>query len=257
MTDSGNNGGKSGSSQSLWRNDQQQNSHHALLSAGSLKLRLNVKRPGDGLQNVVANKVAMENARILCVHPDPPTPANGETLIESFCRGDDFVAIYAQTPARSVRPHYQWRYVEPAEGVSGVELTLSMQTSLLDSNPKAMAFTSVPAAECLAYSGETWSLLDAGHDGPVAGASGIFLFRPEGAAVSYAEIVFPADFQGASAKRAEGAVEIRYELFPEFLEKGVIRKGRIQSLFLPRSGDEDLAVAACETLAAAAPPLTT
>ena len=249
-------GSKSGS-QSLWQKDQQQDGEFALLSAGSLELRLDVKQPGAGLQNVVANKVPFENARILCVHPDPPTPASGETLIESYGRGDDFVAIYAQTPARSVRPHYQWRYVQPADGVSGVELTLSMQTSLLESNPTATAFSSLPAAECLSYSGDSWSSLDNGHDGPVAGASGIFLFRPEGAAVSYAEIVFPADFQGASARFAEGVGEIRYELFPEFLEKGVIRKARIQSLFLPRSGDEALAVSACQALAAAAPPLTT
>ena len=238
---------------SVWRQDDDS----AVLSAGGLEMRLDVKRPGDGLQNVVVDKTGMEGAKFLCVHPDPPTPANGETLIESFCRGDDFVAIYAQTPARSVRPHYQWRFVQPLDNVFGVELTLSMQTSLLDSNPKATTHTTFPAAECRFHSGESWESLSAGHDGSVAGASGIFLFRPEGAAVSYAEIVFPADFQGATAKATDAEVEIRYELFPEFLEKGVIRKGRIQSLFLPRAGDEELAVAASQALAAAAPPLTT
>ena len=75
--------------------------------------------------------------------------------------------------------------------------------------------------------------------------------------ISYVELVFPADFHGATASVSDDGGGVQYHLIPEFLEKGVIRMARIQSLFVPRADDEKLAEQAQELFAAAAPPLTT
>ena len=41
---------------------------------------------------------------------------------------------------------------------------------------------------------------------------------------------------------------IRWQMFPESLEKGVIRRGRVRGVFLPREQDEQLARAAWRAL---------
>ena len=231
-------------------------SQDGLLDSNKLSLIVDTKRPGNGLKSVEFAGQKFTDSHFLRIEPDPPTPGGGETIIDQYCRGDDLIVVYAQTPARSVRPHYQWRLVE-FDGATAIELTLSMQTSLLDSNPRATAIAGMTNAKCCYFDNENWHEIDPEQDGPLADCCGLFLFRPEESLVSYAEIVFPSDFHGASAKSSDSGIQIRYELFPEFLEKGVIRKARVQGVFLPRENDAELAIVAQKALASAAPPLTT
>ena len=228
----------------------------AKLRDDGVHLNIDLKRPGNGVQHAKFKSSSLTDSRLLSIEPDPPTPESGESIIERYVRDDDLIVIYTQTPDRSVRPHYQWRWLHSADWC-GVELTLSMQTSLLDSNPRATAVCHVPGSECFVYADEQWKAAVPGHDGVIPPGCGLFLFRPPVASFSYAEFVFPADFQGAAAHSLPGGVEIRYELFPEFLEKGVIRKARVRGLFFARENDQDLALDAHRELAAAAPPLTT
>ncbi len=78
-----------------------------------------------------------------------PTP---ETLVESYQRGVDLVATYAQTPERNVRPQVYWRYVETSAQVAGLEIILSMQTSLLDSAPATSLESTLPTGEVIPLS---------------------------------------------------------------------------------------------------------
>ncbi len=83
------------------------------------------------------------------------------------------------------------------------------------------------------------------------------MFRLHGCDASYAEMVVPADFQGGRVQQTPECTRLAYELFPESLEKGVIRRGRIRSLFLPRQRDAQAAWDVYEDLCTGTPPLTT
>ncbi len=129
-----------------------------------------------------------------------------------------------------------------------------MQTSLLASNPRVSLASRWPTAEvCLPTAAGNWVAAGAAETDVSADLPGVFLFRPPAAEFTYAEIIFPTDFCGATAS---GGV-LRYQLFPDSLEKGVIRRARLQGVWLPREDDEALAMACHERLLAAAPPLTT
>jgi hypothetical protein len=63
--------------------------------------------------------------------------------------------------------------------------------------------------------------------------------------------VSPAPESGARSLR------LVHHLFPESLEKGVIRRGRVRGWFLPREGDADAAAERYRQWLAEPPPLTT
>lgn len=141
---------------------------------------------------------------------------------------------------------------------------MAVQTCLLDSDPTLSAFTEASADEVLvlAANGQDWEAVDltaAGESACELSAeefAGVFVFRLSDCDLSYAELVFPSDFQGAALHSQGDSVALRYQLFPEFLEKGVIRKGRIWAVLMERSYDLDGAQGCFEQLAAAPPPLT-
>jgi hypothetical protein len=128
----------------------------------------------------------------------------------------------------------------------GVELIMSMRTDLLDSEP----LTSV---ESFLQNGEALSTLrlQTGDFRPAsparlqradlaAGEVPAFLFRHP--SVSYFQMVHPDDFfvveLGLWRKKHP---RLTTTLFPERLEKGVIRRARVCGWFLP--AENDLAVA--------------
>jgi hypothetical protein len=86
----------------------------------------------------------------------------------------------------------------------------------------------------------------------------LLLFRPHGAAYSYAEMVQPSDFAGASLElRGEELLRYSHPLFAERLEKGVIRRVRLCGALLPRDGDLERALQVYQNFIAAPLPLTT
>jgi hypothetical protein len=177
-----------------------------------------------------------------------PTP---ETLVDFYQRGKDLVATYAQTPERNVRPQVYWRYVSPAQqALGGLELILSTQTSLLDSEPATALESALPSGEALCFNrqGEATSIaLDAWHTNSAAPRA--ILFRPEQSELSYLEMVHPSDFAGVQLSQQDNLATVRWHLFPERLEKGVIRRGRVRGVFLPRADDQQLAVVAINEFA--------
>ena len=76
--------------------------------------------------------------------------------------------------------------------------------------------------------------------------------------MSYAEIVPASDFRELTVQHdKDGTCQARWELIADFLEKGVIRRTRLQAAFLPRERDVQLAAACCRHFAARPLPLTT
>ena len=66
-----------------------------------------------------------------------------------------------------------------------------------------------------------------------------------------------SDFRQLAVVRTGGKIGSRWELFAEFLEKGVIRRARLQSLFVPRENDVQLVAECCQSIEKRPLPLTT
>jgi hypothetical protein len=162
-------------------------------------------------------------------------------ISELYVRGSDLFAEYAPEVDRVYRQVY-WRATETQFAAVQIELVVSVRTDLLDSQPHWPIRSSVGGAELL-HAGQ----LDAKAFHEVCGqqlqfscqdsAEHLFIFRQPKLGMSYAEMVHPSDFFAAECDGGE--MRVRHDLFPERLEKGVIRRGRICSWFLP--GEDDLA----------------
>jgi hypothetical protein len=249
------------STKAVWQLQQ----NIGLLKCAQLQLQVDLRRPSNGLRQIVFQSQPIEGCIPLQVSPHPPAAEDTEALVDFYVRGNDLVAKYVQTPQRTIEPTFYWRALDLPTPFAGIELMVSMQTSLLDSDPTLTTVT-----EC---DGDAFWLtnphgkvqenqikIDApteSHWDTPSRERGFFLFRLRGCDVSYAEMVLPADFQGGRVKQTPDCTRLAYELFPESLEKGVIRRGRIRSLFLPRQRDAEVAWDVFEDLRADKPPLTT
>ncbi len=250
-----------GSAKSVW----QVQDNVGLLQCANLEAQVDLLRPSRGLQQIVFQSQRLDGCIPLQLSLHPPAADGTEALADFYVRGHDLVARYAEKAPRTIEPTLYWRSLDLTTPLAGIELLASMQTSLLDSDP-----TLVSVSQC---DGEAFWLTRTDNDVRVsplendsaadsdwvspAGERGFFLSRLHGCEVSYAEMVLPADFQGAHIARTSGSPRLTYELFPESLEKGVIRRGRIRSLFLPREHDAQAAWDVYENLCADKPPLTT
>jgi hypothetical protein len=229
--------------------------------ADLLQARVDLLRPEKGLYGVAHGNLPLKGWRLLRIAPPPGTTTRGDGLLDGYARGPDLVATYAQTAHRNVRSQYYWRSIGNGE-YCGIELILSVQTSLLDSQPAMHV-------ESQLGRGEVVRLMDLGtrrfvsvpgganHSATVADGTGLLLMRPEEwDELSYAEMVHPSDFVRADVSADNSGVKLRTELFPESLEKGVIRRARMRALIIARSADEAVAAGLWSDFTAAAPPLT-
>lgn len=217
--------------------------------------------PTGGVRCLVCDGAQLPNFRVLAVFPAGlPSGRKQETLVESYVRGSDLVATYKQTPDRDIRPQVYWRFLSD-NGYGGIEVIVSVQTDLLHSRPALHTSGQYGASQVLRLEDvESMSFRvveQASVARPEDGAS-LFLIRPETHPnLSYAEMVHPSDFVKADIYlNVPGGTELRHDLFPESLEKGVIRRARLRSYWLARRGDEELAAKKYQQLIKSSPPLT-
>jgi hypothetical protein len=230
----------------------------AHLTTRKLSAVFDLCNPKQGWQTIVFGQETLRELKPVQVTAHPPV--SQETIIESYIRGDDLVTTYAQLPERTVRPQLHFRDLAASleDSCAGVEMVVAVQTSLLDSDPTFSLVTEVNSKEVYGLKhDEDWDAVDTGSEREIAAElfTGGFVFRLADCDVSYAELVFPADFQGARLTGGEAA-RLSYQIFPEFLEKGVIRKGRIWSVLLPQQGDLEAVKSIYQQMQIAPPPLT-
>ncbi|MAZ95774.1 MAG: hypothetical protein CMJ73_07065 [Planctomycetaceae bacterium] len=75
---------------------------------------------------------------------------------------------------------------------------------------------------------------------------GCILCRQEDCDFSYLEILYPADFGAGellAGNEQPGEVSWTFQLLLDQLEKGVIRRSRLQGWIIPRDGDQQQAEA--------------
>jgi hypothetical protein len=167
----------------------------------------------------------------------PPARDLRPAPMETYIRGNDFVASFEQPGPLPAVPQLYWR-VRPSGSTAaiGIELIVSMRTDLLDSQPQMCVVTEVGNA-----------------------TSGNLPLRHLrlSADVSYYQLVHPDDFFAVEERRVDGTHRITTTLFPERMEKGVIRRARICGWFLPAENDLAVAVELAQQFVAESPPLTT
>ena len=164
-------------------------------------------------------------------------------LSDAYVRGNDLVATYQATDAWPFAPQIYWRAdtLQSVDELSlSVSLLVSVSTHLLDTHPQICAVTQLAADEILhvvsSDNGNPKSNLaprPKRDDSASRAGACCLLWRLPGGMLSYAEIVPASDFRELTVRHEkDGTCHARWELIAEFLEKGVIRRTRLQSVFL-------------------------
>jgi hypothetical protein len=216
----------------------QLNEAHATLQCGSFRASIDATKPSHGLHDVSIAEQRFANCRFLGIAID-----GAGTLSDLYQRGGDLIARYGQTSDRPFAVVAYWRAGWTGAGDHPyVDLIVSVETNLLDSQPRLEAQTSlaIPASEVACN-----------------GTSHCCRARLPHSAVSYIEIAHPDDSLTPSLAHHGGEVRLTTRLFGLPLEKGVILRSRLRGLFVPQADDKAQADAAVAEFAAAPPPLTT
>ena len=193
-------------------------------------------------------------------------------LAEAYVRGDDLVFQYEKLPPHNVAPLIYWRAsCDESRQATRVEMIVSVQTDLLHSVPQFPIASSVLDAE-LWRCAELMDSAERAADkfqrieqrasiAPLTrdqSPTHLFVFRSAKLGLTYAEMVHPSDFVWARPVVATGEpISVTSSLFPEHLEKGVIRRGRICGWFLPCENDLAVAVELARQFVDEPLPLTT
>lgn len=228
---------------------------------------INLLQPQEGLRSIRIDGESIGEASILQVRTPDTNSKEDRPLEDGYVRRADLVAVYAETEQRRISPQIYWRAVrqDAVRGV-GVELIASVQTSLLDSDPRIVVGSTLPSSD-------VWWLTDQGESRfePVTLAdtdsfavesgtgAGLFLFQLPNLSYSYVEMIHAADFATAEVRKqasAEGGICSAFQLFDERLEKGVIRRARLRGVFVPRDGDEQAAIECYRRFVGSTIPLT-
>lgn len=226
------------------------NNQQATLKAKTFVAKFDLSQPYLGLN--VGNQQAAEISQLFgFLVPDSP--------VETYVRGDDLSNRYP--PRNSDLVSYQ-TYYRLAENKNGIQLLLSAQTSLLDSDPQTQVTSAFEDATLLyqppsASVDSTCSVVEGDLEFDQENAPRFFLIRPNTSKDhSWALFVHPTDFYRASV-RATGNPSVAFHVFPNSLEKGVIRRATFQLYHVEREGDVKQAAELLAEAEQASPPLTT
>jgi hypothetical protein len=232
----------------------------ARLSLATFTARVVLDRATPGLEGLSLTGHSRAG-RLLALELVHASPAEG---IAAYVRQGDLVATFEETPARRVRVQAYWRtaWASLPALLAGVDLEVSVQTSLLDSDPRL-------EISSLVQPSEIWRLSEAGQwdrlEAPTAASreldsstgTGALLFRSGSGEASYFEMTHPADFRAVALAKEGEEVRVTRRLFGQNLEKGVILRSRIRGGFAPRSKDLQVALDAWRSFTESPIPLTT
>jgi hypothetical protein len=237
----------------------------AHLSCGPLRGRVEFASVGVHFYPAIWNEKPVDELSVLFTRGT--SDITRLALDEWYVRGTDLVAQFEKTPTQKLSPQIYWRagYSQERHAVR-VEMILSMQTELLDSQPQAKVHS-------FCNGGTLWlaqSFSDArfeqvhaerGGEERVAGqhsSQQLFVFRNAKLGLSYAQAVHPSDFISAQiiADKISGLWGVASVVLPEHLEKGVIRRARICGWFLPAENDLQTAAALARQFVDEPLPLT-
>ena len=165
-----------------------------------------------------------------------------------YIRGDDLIASYPQSRSDELTAQLQWSARKWSDASLGIDLLVSVQTALLDSNPQFVVGATLPpatwyhwqteneASTRLTPSAALWTHPTTCAAVIVArfavGPSWFLMIHPED---------LPAEHRFARSDSAPWITPVWATLFTERLEKGVIRRARVRSGWTPPA-DEALVI---------------
>jgi hypothetical protein len=241
------------------------------LCADQLSARIDIARPHLGLHAISAFD-SPTSTSILGVHRISDSVARSTAdfawplpVAESYVRGNDLVGCYEPIADWPFSPQLYWQAgtLRKVQGVlASLSLLVSVQTHLLDTCPQIGVSSQVPAGETVVIAiGESGQHrvepVTGQRELPSQNESLCIVRRPQSSPHSYIEIMEPSDFRVASLSSANDDCTVEWQLFADFLEKGVIRRARVHTAFVPRENDLELATVCCDAASHLELPLTT
>jgi hypothetical protein len=238
--------------QSMQQNLWQLTDSIATSESNAFRARLDLKKPDAGLQlNVVTNDspVALNIFGIT----QQAAQSIDVAKLDAYVRGRDLVALYDESQPDHLRTQVYWRALaandlsescKPESVVAAFELILSVNTSLLDSDPQVTVRSTIPSNDSVIQ-------LNVG-----ASEASAVLVRLPGGKLTYVEAVHPADACPSWIDRQDAGMQINHLLFQQRLEKGVILRARIRAAIISSEHDERLSAELYQHFAASEPPLT-
>ena len=220
----------------------------ASLRAGNLQFDVNLESPQVGLQNTTAYQQKLSHNQFIQLKMG----LEKESVAEVYHRGDDLIALYHSDSQRQATPQLYWRMLEH-RGAMGIETIISLQTDLLDS--RCPIHTSTKMANTLTAK----ALTQEGQWEPphsVLNAKAILVQLSS--SISYLEIVHPTDLMNTLVQDGtEAAIAWEHTVLDLQLEKGVIRRARLQSWWLHDDSELELTNELIDRFSESTPPLTT
>ena len=227
----------------MWQIDQP----IASLLAGNLQCDIDLTSPQSGLQNTSAYQKLMEHNQFVQLNMG----IDEEAIVEAYHRGNDLIALYSNHPQREATPQLYWRILQ-RNNAAGIETIISLQTDLLDSHCPIQTTTSLTGilnAKVLSEDNQ-WV---AAEQSSAAKAFHVQLSP----VISYLEIVHPTDRMHTTINCNEDSIGWEHTVLDLQLEKGVIRRARLQSWWIQNDAQQSLASELVDAFIASAPPLTT
>lgn len=214
---------------------------------------LDLAQPSAGIQlnQPTAAPTAWQLLQIL------PQPQHSCQIEDWFARGSDLMVRYGQSPDDRFAFQIDYRAVDVLElgtFICGWDLWLSVQTQLLDSHPVLEVISRVP--------GGRWRAVDS--DGHTADPNTFAMLTARSPQGFVALFVHPSDRcqtewlapTGGPAQGAAAEIE-RIRMFGNFMEKGVIRRGRLRCLISSQTVDTHQLARGYGEFATSPLPLTT
>lgn len=210
----------------------------ASLTAGPLQLTLSLA-PHD-------RKLLVQTSSNLLLASLWDMPAvSGLPLVEAYVRDEDLVATFGPTESFPFFTELYWSVrtleTQPTPIVA-LSLLVSVRTDLLDTHPELKIVTSAPRKQMR-------------HSQSSGGPMFVSPLREEIALIDFAPAEDCAEQIATEAK--SGATDIERTLFSHFLEKGVIRRGRLFAVLTDANVTDAQAARYCAEYLAAELPLTT
>ncbi len=230
---------------------------------------LDTVRPGNGMRLTTSRH---PNCTVFKIHGDgldsPLEATDPDTAIpDTYVRGNDLVVTFGKTRELPFSLQTYWRAIAPrSEGIHwGLELILSAQTLRIQSHARVCVESLLNGTEILNlrnHGQPDFETLD-----PVRGPlvltpsdrTGCFVFRAENALLSYVEMIHPLDFTTSKLERLGDTPlwSLSHTTVNHWMEKGVILRGRLRGILVPRQQDLEFAGKAYEDFCAAKLSLTT
>jgi len=244
------------------------------LQRGPFGGTIDVSRPDLGLQDVMIRHELIRGSYLNVIRGMPasnPISDRGDStswrspVADAYVRGNDLVASYQSIDEWPYSPQLYWQADLPGS-VGGVaaslSLLVSLQTQLLDTRPQISVVSRAPTAELMQIAmneGGKASVKPIGSEECwyPTGASCCVIRRLPNTSFSYIEVIASSDFCEATvSSNDDGTASVTWHLFSEFLEKGVIRRARVNAALLPAEKDIELAIECCAAIEHFPLPLT-